>query len=334
MSIQRSYKSSVGTLTAFYSHNVAKEKNKLDHFSFLEAGLKVGETTQIALSKVWVNGVPASHLKGFKSYVLPENGVQFALSQDVYEVTVPGAHFNMLSLTIKISEDKEETLTLQVPERLTFLGLKKIVSKKLAIPDFGRLDIQYQGNSLDANNTLEECGFENGTELTLRLSSQEEDKVAKQEKATAGALEMFSAFSFVIADTPKTIPTTPVTKDTPIWRHLHKGLSLKAPCTNKVCKAFQKTVYIPKRMGTFNMAKECCEATCPACDKPFEKEVSNCGFWDCIYSIQGMMKDGTRFNEQNKTAPKDRFLTFEEVANGVSKIARWKYLEITTKPSV
>ena len=81
------------------------------------------------------------------------------------------------------------------------------------------------------------------------------------------------------------------------------------------------------------MAEECSEAVCPACDNSFEKEPNNCGFTDCTYSIIGTMTDGTKFKEENKLAPKDGFLTFEEVVDGKSKIAQWKFLKVITQPT-
>ena len=330
----RNYSSSTGALAVFYRYNPTKGKNRLEHFSFC----KEGETTQVALSKIWVNHWPVSHLKGFKSYLMPQEGVQFTQAHDVYEITVPELNFPTLSLTVKVLGKQEQILTLTLPEKLSVAGLKKIVSRKLEISNLGLLNLQHNGSFLDPNNTLEECAFENGTELTLNLAEEPQKQASLQEKITTGALEMgggFNPLNFAKPDAPKVIPTKIATPQDPVWRIIDKGLNLKATCTEKTCKAFKQTVYIKKGMGVFNMAEECCEAKCPATGHSFAKDVNNCVFFDCLYSIKGMMEDGTKFNEVDKIAPKGmQALTFEETVNGASNIAKWKFLNITTKPSV
>jgi hypothetical protein len=327
---QRCYSSSTGTLTVLYQYNAEKKKNRLDHFSLQQED----QPTKIDLSKIWINNWPASHLKGFKSWVMPEVGVQFIQNHDIFDVTVQGSKFTTISLTIKVLGETEQVLSIEVPERLSVAGLKKIISRKLEIADLGRINLQYGGYALDSSNTIEECGFENGIELTLTLLSKTEKKPQIQEKITNEALEMCTTFAFNKLNSTKQFRTKPATSESHLWEIVHPGLSLIGTCANKVCKAFEKKVYVRKGMGTFNMAEECSEATCSGCQKPFEKEVTNCGFYECLYTIKGMMEDGTKFNEQDKMTPKGVFLSFEETVNGRSNITKWKYLNIVTKPSV
>jgi hypothetical protein len=330
---QRAYSSSAGTLMALYQFNAVKEKNKLDYFSFQKDNL----ITKVDLCKVWMNQWPVSYLKGFKSYVMPDHDVVFTKNHEIYDLTVPGTRFPTISLTIKVSGKGEQTLSLNAPEQLTVAGLKKVVARKLTIADLSQIHLQHQGCYLDANNTLEECGFESGTELFLNLSTESKEKSLPQEKITNKALEMgegIALFDFIKADTTKQYPTKPASPQTPSWQTVLPGLNLIASCTNKVCEASTKTIYIKKGMGMFNMAEESAEATCPACNKSFEKAVNNCGFLDCLYTIKGMMQDGTKFNRENQMAPQKTFVTFEETVNGISKITKWKYLNVTTKPTV
>ena len=72
MTIQRSYMNTTqtGTLIALYTDN-AQGKCKLSSLTYNDNT----RTTEIALSKVWVNNSPATHLKGFKSLVMPQEGV-------------------------------------------------------------------------------------------------------------------------------------------------------------------------------------------------------------------------------------------------------------------
>jgi hypothetical protein len=87
-------------------------------------------------------------------------------------------------------------------------------------------------------------------------------------------------------------------------------------------------------MGSFEMTKECrVEKSCPECKQDFDKEIDNCGFLDCIYTIEGMLADGNLFLKQDQKAGKTHFVTFEEMKDGASQVVEWKYITITTKPS-
>ena len=313
MTIQRSFNNPTGTLHTFYTGK------KLDHFSFEKAG----KTTEIALSKIWVNGCPALYLKGFKSISLED--IEFALNNDTCDITLPP--FKTINITIKI-EDKD--IELQVPENLKITGLKKIIAKQLRIDD--SLQLKHQGYALDGSITLGDSGFEDGTELTLNLPQAKQEKPSKEEKLTDGALELgggFSRFDYVSPDTPI---MEPIAYTGAQWHIVRKGLNLKAECTTEKCQAFQKTIYIPKGMGTFNMAEHCCEIICPACNESSTKDATNCGFMDCTYSITGKTEDGSRFEQKEKIAPKEALLTFEKVVDGKSNMAKWKFLKIVTEP--
>lgn len=73
----------------------------------------------------------------------------------------------------------------------------------------------------------------------------------------------------------------------PDYRTMKKGLNLEGTCQIQTCKAFKKRVWAPKGMNLFNIAKEMQTSKCPLC-KGFLKDVENCGFTDCLYSIEGM----------------------------------------------
>jgi hypothetical protein len=312
-----------------YFSRVSKKNSQIDSIGLKKAG----KTTDIALSKVWVNGVPASQLEGFKSYVIPDN-IQLTVNENVYAITIPDLQFKTLSLTIKVLEKKEQVLALQVFERLTVLGLKKVLAKRLRCSDLGQIFIQYRQDFLNNDNTLVGCGLANGAELTLTLSPENNNKIIRPEKTSADALEMFSKFKFVALDVPVPVAVQLASKATPQWKVIYPGLTLVAQCTYATCKTFQQLIHISKGMGSFEMTKECrVEKSCPECKQDFDKEIDNCGFLDCIYTIEGMLADGNLFLKQDQKAGKTHFVTFEEMKDGVSQVAEWKYITITTKPS-
>lgn len=322
--IQRSYSTPAGTLNVHYTFNDDKGKYKLESLTFKNAD----QTTQVALAKVWVNGMPAAHLKGFKSTVLSTEGA-LQTGETFYEIRLKDFPFKMTIITVKVLGEREQTLILEVPENLKGIGLKKIIAKQLDILDLTSCTLKHEGYPIDSDITLIDSGFGKGTELTLKLGPPKDEKKIEREKITDGALEKggYATTSFVVPDTPKPLSFS---KTAPNWRKVDRGLNLKAECTTNICKAFREIVYIPRGIGTFFINEENAEATCPECKNNFTKDVSNCVFWDCVYSFQGVMEDNTKYKQDNKIAPKDSCVTFEEIVNGMSTIKQWKYLKITT----
>lgn len=325
MSSQCSFNSPAGTLHAFY--RFTQEKQKLDHFAFE----KSGQTTEIALSKVWINGCPAIYLKGFKSTPMAEEGVQFALGEDVCNITLQNSAFCSIDVTIKILGEGEKILKLRVLENLKITGLKKIIAKELGMDDSSSLNLQYNESDLTDSITLRESGFNNGLELTLKLFESTEENGLEKGKLTCGP-ELGGGFAFVeciIAEKKKSVPFA---ETGPKWVRVYDGLNLQTECTTKACDAFHKIIYIQKGMGTFDMAKESCRAACPQCSKTTTAGIKNFGFVNCMYSIFGTTDNGTVFERKNEIAPKTAYLTFEEIVDGQTKMAKWKYLEIITEP--
>ncbi len=322
-----------GTLYATYAEN-AKGKNKLACLTFND------KTTEIALSKVWVNNWPANQLKGFKAYIMPE-GIPCKLEGDSYEITLNDSPFKTITLTIKIVGNQEQTLTLSIPENLKGIGLKQIIAKKLGINELATIHIKYEGYPLDSSFTLNDSGIENGAELTLHLSTHEE-KPPENEKITDGALEIirFPAVQPGQNVAPGATPgaSNEVKKqfaklgEAPRWRMLDKGLNLLALCSTKTCKAFQQYVYVQVGMGMFRINEESAEAKCPECKNLFAKDITNFAFYDCTYHFKGKMIDNTPFDSGMKIVPKgDSYVTFEEILNGLSTVKEWKVLIVTTE---
>ena len=287
MTIQRSYMNTTqtATLTALYTDN-AKGKCKLSSLMYNDNT----RTTEIALSKVWVNNSPATHLKGFKSLVMPQEGVELNIQGDSYEITLRNSPFKPFSLSVKVTGDKEQTLILSVPDNLKGMGLKKVVAKHLGISDLKTINIKYEGYPIDNSLMLRDSNLEDGAELTLDLSPDKSMTTPTNDKITDCILETLP-FSFVKPDVEI---KGSFSSDAPRWRTVGKGMNLMATCTTKACLAFQQLVIIPRGMKEFRLNEESAEAKCPECKEFIAQDITNCALWDCTYSVKGKMIVGRR----------------------------------------
>lgn len=105
-------------------------------------------------------------------------------------------------------------------------------------------------------------------------------------------------------------------KTAPRWRIIHPGLNLKGICTNEECEAFSNEVWIPQKFGSFNLLEIRKNSFCPCCQN-FVLEVTNCGFYQCIFSLNGKTKSnqkdgGKLFSRSNQIAPNDCLLSFND----------------------
>ena len=55
------------------------------------------------------------------------------------------------------------------------------------------------------------------------------------------------------------------------------------------------------------------------------------GFYNCAFRIEGKLSDGRLYKQAEQKAPKDRYLTFNELDEEAS-LTDWHYLEVTTSP--
>lgn len=112
----------------------------------------------------------------------------------------------------------------------------------------------------------------------------------------------------------------------PFYRKVIRGLNLEGSCEFNNCKAFKRKVCIPVGMGKFNIPQTMNRSICPACDTKLDfKKITNLGFWECNYSIDG------RFDEhdvkKNDIAPSTKYKTFKPGDNCI-----WAYLDIEVTP--
>ncbi len=114
----------------------------------------------------------------------------------------------------------------------------------------------------------------------------------------------------------------------PEYRRVCKGLNFQGECTNKVCAAYKKVIYIQKGFGTFNIPKEKSKCECPNCKVKVDfKKILNLGFWDCSYTIDGkQIKPKEVEVNKSGTAPYEHYSTFAPGDN-----CTWEYLEIEVK---
>ena len=138
------------------------------------------------------NSIPAAHLKGSKSLV--KEGVQFNVQGDSKEITLKtlkDSPFKFITLDIKVTGDKEQTLFISVPENLKGTGLKKIIARNWGITDLAIIDLKHEGYPLDRGLSLNDSGIEEGTELTLDLSKDKSMTTLTNEKITDNILDIF-----------------------------------------------------------------------------------------------------------------------------------------------
>lgn len=116
----------------------------------------------------------------------------------------------------------------------------------------------------------------------------------------------------------------------PLWRRVSPGLNLKGTCCSEGCPANGQAVYIPIGIGTYHMSQLVADAKCPQCKEIAEK-VNNCGFYNCIFSMNGQASTCERINQRESEAPDDQFLTFDDPQHGAS-IDNYLFLVITVTP--
>lgn len=95
-------------------------------------------------------------------------------------------------------------------------------------------------------------------------------------------------------------------------------------CQNKECQAFDQEVIIPKKYGSFNIAKECVLSNCPMCSHK-AKNIHNCGFDSSVFVFNGYTNESGEKKVCGKTTH-DKFLTFSSASNG-SSIEQYQFLE-------
>ena len=74
---------------------------------------------------------------------------------------------------------------------------------------------------------------------------------------------------------------------------------------------------------------EQCKSKCPVCENLINPEkVQNLGFYNCVYSLDGMRTDNTTIEVKDARTELNKFITFEE---GESHRCDWRYLNITCR---
>lgn len=154
-----------GKLEAVY------ESGKLDHFTFEKAG----QTTQIALSNIWINQVPALYIKGFKHCAI-EKISGFSIDESS-ELRLNTDQFETIAL-ILTGLGKEE-IKFNVPKKLKSPGLKEAICKNLKLDNSDCLSLKYKNLPLDESNTMEDLGFENQTKISVFLPEKERKKISE-----------------------------------------------------------------------------------------------------------------------------------------------------------
>jgi len=125
-----------------------------------------------------------------------------------------------------------------------------------------------------------------------------------------------------------------LSKDTPKWRKVKKGLNIFGQCDYKKCEAFKKEVIYTTNMTEnglkFNLNKEVVNIKCPICQKIIRPKT--CGFWLCEYQFQGQkIEDGEvkSFETKPKETSEDKFEYFDPFGNGE---VQWLELNIYVLP--
>jgi len=118
--------------------------------------------------------------------------------------------------------------------------------------------------------------------------------------------------------------------DAPRWRYVAPGLNLSGTCRNPKCAANGQMVWVKKGFITSTISKLASEALCPepTCSQRVSN-VMNCGFYQCIFSIEGEKASGESIERLNIRAPDDELLSFNEVTSDQSDY-NYHYLKITT----
>jgi hypothetical protein len=315
-----------GVLRALYKH-----EGKLDKFSLTIED----KMTEFALSAVWVNKQPVLYLKGFKAQKIEKNTL------DRYEVVDRELYLFLnsqqeVSLRIVYQdhfEQKQRELALKVSLNLKVSGLKEMIQKEWKLNDF---EIYDHTVKLKGSRQLNQCDIEENQSLTVLCDEYLKAVAIEERNQGGGGLESFRLPKIPFVNFANEIHLS-FDNQAPKWRTVERGLNFEGRCVKESCEVnMQKTgetlVCAPKGFDVFSLSEDR-QANCPVCVEPL-KDINNCIFWDCLYSIEGEQENGVHFKRENVQAPKDRALSFAEASDsGQGNIVKWKYLKITTRPS-
>ena len=114
----------------------------------------------------------------------------------------------------------------------------------------------------------------------------------------------------------------------PEWRIVENGLALEGTCSNKNCKAFNKSVLISVGFGCFDLILDADKHVCPLCKKYVNP--MNCGFNNCQYRMTGIKIDNitgqpSRFQSSSWVTVGNYFQTYDPKVSGE---CIWTHLKI------
>ncbi len=268
---------------------------------------------------------------------------------------LPKVFFN-LPVRIISSDGTVTDDSICISKRTTIGELKKIIQKK-ASDWHGHVVIEIQGKSieLEDDRTLEHYDIDEEDILGFRLKhSLDDDHYVMEPDRARAALEAASMQAmlepaYAMAAMPFRLPFR--RRDSwyggqeiessdlhalhnvgQIWQKVSPGLNLVGICENQPCAAFGKRIFLRYGFGTFNMNKLASTSKCPSCVTT-AKKIDNCGFWKCVYSIDGAYKDSDKkkvtVNEENLIAPDDKFLLFEP-----AELKEFLFMDITVREKI
>lgn len=295
----------------------------------LEISLTVKDCVHLFfLEDVRINQQPAQHVKIFNAQIIKDYSLFRA---EIMEGKLHLFSDSFASIKIQILHE-EQYHSFQVSPSLTLSGLHIMIEEKLRVSDFTICDSKSK-RPFGEVHTLEACGI---TELSsLMLIFEESPFIFPIDENTNGISQEgafgLSKLLFVNFNNQKSVP---LYLKAPEWRTVSRGLNLEGICKSKACVAYEKRVCDPKGISVFNMRETCTKAVCPMCLEKLSS-VTNCIFWDCLYSIEGKTdKDEKTFKIENEKAPRETALSFAEATKGqLSTIVKWKFLTITTSPT-
>lgn len=332
---------SEGILEVFY--NTHTIKNKLEKFSFT----KNDKITHFALEKIWVNKEPAQYLSKFTSTVWEKSHLQgFKIEGDELFLNLNSEQKIPLKIIYNntvVAENNNDTakvttsswIMIKVSLNLKIEGLKKVIERMFEISNF---DIRDEKNC-SLSGPLRKIQLDKMAPSVF-LVFDEENKVTLK----TNTLEVGNKKS------SQSLPTTPFNnfkipillnfvKGVPSWRFIIPGLNFLGKCQNKECPAekdnpvcIQKGFFDEQGINEFHLSEHRFKCLCPKCGYKVV-EVTNCIFFDCIYSIEGMKENEKEmFKLPKQSAPSDRAVFFVEHLSGdpdsSSNIIDWTYLKI------
>jgi hypothetical protein len=329
-----------GVLEVFY--NIDSTKYRLDKFSVT----KKDKITNFALEKIWVNKQPAQYLGKFKTTVLEKSYLDgFKIEGDELFLNLNSEEKISLKITYTEPVDDDDNtreipssnswILINVSFNLKIEGLKKILEKRF---NFSNFDIRDEKNC-SLSGSLRKIQLDK-SDPTVTLVFNEEKKTTLKENLLEGGNGIAN----------KSLPKTPFnnfempvllnfSKNAPKWRYIVAGLNFLGKCQTKGCPAekdnpvcIQKGFFDEQGFNEFHLSEHRFKCLCPKCGNKVV-EVTNCIFFDCIYSIEGMKENEKELFKINKQkAPKDRALFFVEHLSGdpdpTSNVVMWSYLKI------